>query len=130
MGTWSQHQGRINYTVTVQTALPSLAVKTPDASLRNLHCSPEKTTSTPTLNLCSLHPILLIALVMDRENTSTCWEAAPLTCILPSGDDSSPGTSPSPSSLEARALASLGHRTGGGSAGRAQRSSRGLSNTR
>lgn len=65
MVTWSQHQGRIKYTVTVQRALPSLAVKTSDASLGTPHCSPEKTAVTPTLNLCSLHPILLIVLAME-----------------------------------------------------------------
>lgn len=52
------------------------------ASLGNLLFSLEKTASTPNLNFCSFHPLLRIVLAMDQENTSACWEAAPLN--LPS----------------------------------------------
>lgn len=108
-----------------------------NASLGNLLFSLEKATSTPNLNFCNLRPLLLIVLVMDRENAPTCWEAAPLN--LPFWRWPLTRQLIQPFLLRshklwlkdwAGSLSSWGHPIGLGSAGRAQRSSRRLSNAK
>ena len=47
-------------------------------SLGNLLFSLEKAALTPNLNFYNLHPLFLIVLATDQENTPMCWEAAPL----------------------------------------------------